>query len=47
MQGAQKSKREGQHAISIITPAIKHVKDRHAGLDPASSLYGGSPLLRE
>ncbi len=32
--------------MNIIAPAIKHDKDCHAGLDPASSLFSGFPLSR-
>lgn len=32
--------------IVIITPAIKHDKGRHAGLDPTSSLFLDSGFAR-
>ncbi len=32
--------------LVIITPAIKHDKGRHAGLDPASSLFLDSGFRR-
>jgi hypothetical protein len=34
----------GHEAKDVITPASKHLKDCHAGLDPASSLFNGFQL---